>query len=219
MNSNEREEGGEEGESNNTLLPDLPPKVRPKSYSFVGSKDVTYKKNIAKRIGDSEISKINSFEKISSMTNLDSHSKARSFLRDFRKLFMKNKTSMGTASATITSTNITASSVTSSNIMNHSLGSIKMENEMGNLNDSITPLRKKSSSWSQCDAQKLLRKCRKSADSKFASKRINSPIRAQQRNSRKMGPANHAITENTRYKITVYSKVSLLFVETIPFIC
>ncbi|CAG9540431.1 unnamed protein product [Cercopithifilaria johnstoni] len=187
MNDTEYEEGG-----NNTSSSNLPPKIRPKSHSFMDSKDIILKRNSA---GDSEISRINSFEKISSLTNLHSHPKARSFLRDFRKLFRKNRTSTNTATTTAaTATDISAK-------INYSLRSIETENEMENLNDSITQLRKKSQSWSHYEDQKLFPKCRKYAGSMF------TPIRVQ-RSNRRMGFINQMVIGNNGCRNTVYSKVS-----------
>lgn len=187
MNNAECEETGI-----NLLSSDLPPKIRPKSYSFIASKDAILKKNIAERVEDPEISKINSREKMSSLTNLHSHPKTRSFLRDFRKLFMKNKTSIDTTA-------------TSSKVVHNSLGGgVEMENKMEYLNDSIMQPRKKSRSWSYCDEQKLFRKYRKTAESRF------TPVRAQ-RNNKKIEFIKQTVTKNTECGSTVYSKVSSLF--------
>lgn len=196
MNNAEHEEGGSEGK-NITIISssDLPPEIRPKSYSFVGSKGGILKRNITKHAEYSEITKINSFEKISSLTNLDSNSKARSFLRDFRKLFMKNKTSTDANTATT----ITATSTKSQ-------GSMNMQDEVEDLNYSITQLRKKSRSWSHYDAQKIFRKYRKSDGSKPASKRIYSPIRAL-RNNRNITFMNQVVTENVERGSAVCEKV------------
>ncbi|VDM12904.1 unnamed protein product [Wuchereria bancrofti] len=198
------EEEGDSKSGNATLSFDLPPKIRPKSYSFIGSKhDAIFKTNISKNAEDPKLIKINSFEKISTLTDLHSHPKTRSLLRDFRKLFMKNKTSMDDTIITDTITATTTTATTTNTV-----GSKEMENEMNDLNDSIMQLRKKSRSWSNYEAQKIFQKCRKFAEPKSASKRIYSSIRAL-RNNQNATFMNQIVTknmENTRS--TVYAKVS-----------
>ncbi|VBB33739.1 unnamed protein product [Acanthocheilonema viteae] len=175
--------------------------MRPKSYSFMDSKDVILQKNITEHVDDSKINEINPLEKMSSLTNLSSHTKARSFLRDFRKLFMKNKTSTDATANTITTTTTTTNATTTSTKINYSLDSIEMENEREDLNDSVTSLRKKSSSWSHCERQKFFRKYHKLAESKLTSTRA-------QRNDRRMGFISQTVTKNTERGSTVYSKES-----------
>ncbi|KAL3999006.1 hypothetical protein ACH3XW_17390 [Acanthocheilonema viteae] len=76
-----------------------------------------------------------------------------------------------------------------------------MENEREDLNDSVTSLRKKSSSWSHCERQKFFRKYHKLAESKLTSTRA-------QRNDRRMGFISQTVTKNTERGSTVYSKES-----------
>ncbi|VDN86568.1 unnamed protein product [Brugia pahangi] len=205
MNIASEEDGDSKG-GNATLSFDLPPKIRQKSYSFIGSKhDTIFKTNISKNAEHPKLIKINSFEKISTLTDLHSHSKTRSLLRDFRKLFMKNKSSVDDTVITDTTT---ATATTTADATINTIDSKEMENEMIDLNDSIIQLRKKSLSWSNYEAQKIFRKCRKFAEPKSASKRIYSSILAL-RNNQNTTFMNQTVTKNMENtECTVYAKVS-----------
>ncbi|VDK88481.1 unnamed protein product [Onchocerca ochengi] len=195
MNSDEHEE-----ERNNTLSIDLLPEIRPKSHSFMSSKDVIVKKNtkrtkeeIAK---DSEISKSILIEKSSSLANLSNRPKTSSFLRDLRKLFSRSKTSIN-ATTTIINTTLTREINSRDNIV--------MRNGMENLKNFNIELREKSRSrsWSHYEAQGIFHKYRKASESKSASRRIYSSIRALRKNG---SVVNQVATENPENKSFMHSK-------------
>ncbi|VDO81779.1 unnamed protein product [Onchocerca flexuosa] len=200
MNNTECEEGRD-----NALSIDLLPKIRPKSYSFMSSKDVIFKKNIKcakEEIGkDSEISKSISFGKTSSLANLSNRPKTSSFLRDLRKLFSRSKTSINASTITTTTTSTLTREIKSQD-------SIIMRNGMENLNNFDIELREKSRSrsWSHYETQGIFHKNRKPVESKPVGKRIYSSIRALRKN-KSVELMNEVVTEDTENKSSIHSKV------------
>lgn len=182
------------GSGNVTSSLHLLSKMRPKAHSFVNSDDVIFKSSIRKYTDNHGSIEMNLFQNISSLTKFDNSPKTRSFIRDFRKLFTKNRTSTDVTSVAVAATTANAAAANPSS-------SIGAQNEEEHFYHLPNQLRRKSLSWSQYEAQKIFRKCRKFAGTRPSSKHIYSAAEGL-RNNRNMTLMDYVVSG-----ITVSSKV------------
>uniref|UniRef100_A0A915PWR0 Uncharacterized protein n=1 Tax=Setaria digitata TaxID=48799 RepID=A0A915PWR0_9BILA len=179
MNDNEFDK---QCDNTNEVLPE----IRPKSYSFIDTKENAFRKKKLESDGECESCKKKTLKKALSLVRLDGHPKTFSFLWDFRKFFTRQKSSA----------NFPSKRMTNNNALNDG---VETNDEMKLFNDQILSMRNKSHSRTYYDGKGLFQKYKRTAKRRSTNKRIFSPME-KLRDKRTKAFVKQAVTENMKLR-------------------